>query len=97
MVSMDDLFNGRLFDREIIVLCFRWYLRLELSFRDLVEMSAKCGFHWPTRRSCARSSAMFHNLKSAGIASIAALALPGVSRNLREDQSPVDLPRSCGR
>jgi hypothetical protein len=29
--------------REIIVLCVRWYLRLKLSFRDLVEMMAKRG------------------------------------------------------
>jgi hypothetical protein len=34
---MDELFKGRHFDREIIVLCVRWYLRYKLSFRDLVE------------------------------------------------------------
>ena len=33
---MDELFKGRHFDREIIVLCVRWYLRYKLSFRDLV-------------------------------------------------------------
>jgi transposase-like protein len=38
MLSMDDLFNGRQFDREIIILCVRWYLRFKLSLRDLVEM-----------------------------------------------------------
>jgi hypothetical protein len=26
MLSIDDLFKGRHFDREIIVLCVRWYL-----------------------------------------------------------------------
>jgi len=31
------------FDREIIVLCVRWYLRYKLSFRDLVEMMAERG------------------------------------------------------
>ena len=36
--SLDELFEGRHFDREIIVLCVRWYLRFKLSFRDLVEM-----------------------------------------------------------
>src|ERR1035437_4143813 len=43
MLSMDDLFKGRQFDREIIILCVRWYLRFKLSFRDLVEMMAERG------------------------------------------------------
>ena len=25
--SMDELFEGRHFDREVIILCVRWYLR----------------------------------------------------------------------
>ena len=37
------MFKGRQFEREIIILCERWYLRFELSFRDLVEMMAECG------------------------------------------------------
>ena len=41
MLSVDDLFKGRHFDREIIVLCVHWYLRYKLSFRDLVEMMAE--------------------------------------------------------
>nr|WP_193727832.1 IS6 family transposase [Paraburkholderia franconis] len=40
---MDWLFNGRHFDREVIVLCVRWYLRYKLSLRDLVEMMAERG------------------------------------------------------
>jgi len=43
MLSVDDLFKGRQFDREIIILCVRWYLRFKLSFRDLVEMMAERG------------------------------------------------------
>jgi transposase-like protein len=39
----DDLFKGRHFEREIIVLCVRWYLRFKLSLRDLVEMMAERG------------------------------------------------------
>jgi transposase-like protein len=27
MLSIDDLFKGRHFDRETIILCVRWYLR----------------------------------------------------------------------
>ncbi|MEO7127262.1 MAG: IS6 family transposase [Rhodoferax sp.] len=43
MQSMDELFKGRHFEREVIVLCVRWYLRFKLSFRDLVEMVAERG------------------------------------------------------
>ena len=43
--SMAELFAGRHFDWEIIVLCVRWYLRYKLSLRDLVEMMAERGLH----------------------------------------------------
>ena len=42
---MAELFAGRHFDWEIIVLCVRWYLRYKLSLRDLVEMMAERGLH----------------------------------------------------
>ena len=41
--GMKELLAGRHFDREIIVLCVRWYLRCKLSLRDLVEMMAERG------------------------------------------------------
>jgi putative transposase len=41
--SLAELFKGRHFEREIIVLCVRWYLRYKLSYRDLVEMMAERG------------------------------------------------------
>lgn len=41
--SMEELFAGRHFDREVIILCVRWYLRFKLSYRDLVEMMAERG------------------------------------------------------
>src|ERR1700689_4175734 len=41
--SIEELFAGRHFDREVIILCVRWYLRYKLSFRDLVEMTAERG------------------------------------------------------
>ncbi len=41
--SIEELFKGRHFEREIIVLCVRWYLRYKLSSRDLVEMMAERG------------------------------------------------------
>ena len=42
-IRLDKLFKGRHFEREIIILCVRWYLRFKLSFRDLVEMIAERG------------------------------------------------------
>ena len=41
MLNIDDLFKGRHFDRDVIIVCVRWYLRDKLSFRDLVEMMAE--------------------------------------------------------
>ena len=41
--SLEGLFAGRHFDREVIILCVRWYLRFKLSLRDLVEMMAERG------------------------------------------------------
>src|SRR3954453_23386299 len=41
--DLEWLFNGRHFDREVIVLCVRWYLRYKPSLRDLVEMMAERG------------------------------------------------------
>jgi hypothetical protein len=41
--SAQDLFKGRHFDQEIIVLCVRWYLAYKLSSRDLVHMMAERG------------------------------------------------------
>ncbi|WP_409077066.1 IS6 family transposase [Paraburkholderia sp. FT54] len=43
MGKIDRLFEGRHFDREVIVLCVRWYLRYKLSLRDLVEMMSERG------------------------------------------------------
>ncbi len=43
MLSVDDLFKGLHFDREIIGFCVRWHLRYKLSFRDLLEMMTERG------------------------------------------------------
>lgn len=43
LTSLHRLLDGRHFDREIILLCVHWYLRYELSLRDLVEMMAERG------------------------------------------------------
>src|SRR6201993_2664649 len=41
--SAQELFRGRHFDQEIIVLCVRWYLIFKLSSPDLVQMIAERG------------------------------------------------------
>jgi hypothetical protein len=41
--SAQELFRGRHFDQEIIVLCVRWYLTFKLSSRDLVQMMVERG------------------------------------------------------
>jgi transposase-like protein len=41
--TIDELFKGRHFELEIVILCVRWYLRRKLSSRDLVEIMAERG------------------------------------------------------
>ena len=69
MQSMDELFKGRHFEREIIILCVRCYLCCKLSLRDLVEMMAESDCDFRTRRSCAGFSATCGSSRSAGIGS----------------------------
>jgi transposase-like protein len=42
-LSLNELFKGRHFDREVVVQCVRRYLRFKLSYRDLMEMMAERG------------------------------------------------------
>jgi transposase-like protein len=43
LVSAEELFKGRHFDQEIVVVCVRWYLSFKLSYRDLVAMMDERG------------------------------------------------------
>ena len=43
MAADSDLFKGRHFDQQVIVLCVRWYLGYKLSSRDLVNMMDERG------------------------------------------------------
>jgi aldehyde dehydrogenase family protein/DDE superfamily endonuclease len=43
LMGVEQLFEGRHFDREVIILCVRWCLRFKLSLRDRVEMMAERG------------------------------------------------------
>ena len=42
-VPSEQLFKGRHFDQEVVILCVRWYLSFKLSYRDLVAMMAERG------------------------------------------------------
>jgi transposase-like protein len=79
MTSIDDLFKGRHFDREIIILCVRWYLWFKLSLRDLVEMMAERGIDL-ARTTVMRWIARY--AESDGTASHAELAGHGGSTKL---------------
>jgi transposase-like protein len=52
MAADSDLFKGRNFDQQVIVLCVRWYLSYKLSSRDLVNMMESAGSYWHTRPFC---------------------------------------------
>ncbi len=43
LLSQPSLFHGRHFDRSIIVLCIRRYVKYKPSYLDLVEMMAEPG------------------------------------------------------
>jgi transposase-like protein len=43
LIDMKDLFRGRHFDRDVIILCVRWHLCYKFIFRDPVEMMAERG------------------------------------------------------
>ena len=42
-VPVEELFKGRHFDQEIVVLCVRWYLSFKLRYRDLVAIMGQRG------------------------------------------------------
>ena len=65
-LGLDELFKGRHFDREVVVLCVRWYLRFKLSYRDLVEMMAERDLSLATPPSCAGCTIMLRSSNAAG-------------------------------
>ena len=54
--DVDELFEGRHFDREVMILCLRWLLRFKPSLRDLVEMMAERGLSLIRDRTLSRSA-----------------------------------------
>jgi hypothetical protein len=66
--SMEELFLGRYFGREVIILCRRRYLRYKVSFRDLVEMLAERGLHLAHMTILRWAGGTLQSQSSAGIA-----------------------------
>lgn len=98
MLSINELFGGRHFDREISILCVRWYLRFKLSFRDLVKMMGECGIDLAHTTIMRWISTLRSRIRKA----VEPLRLPSRKvvagrRNLRKDQGPLDLSLSRRR
>ena len=66
--SLEELFAGRHFNRDVIILCVRWYLRFKLSLRDLVEMRRSVACRWPIQPSCDGSGTIPRRPRNAGAA-----------------------------
>src|SRR3954452_20684544 len=93
--SAQELFKGRHFDREIIVLCVRWYLTFKLSSRDLVQMMAERGIaltHTTILRWVQRYVPEFEKRWNRYARLSRGLVARG--RDLYQDQRPVGLPLS---
>jgi transposase-like protein len=73
------MFVGRHFDREVILLCVRWYLRYKLSLRDLVEMMAERGLELAHTTIMRWIQRYVLSSKRSGLAMHAKLAAPGAS------------------
>src|SRR5437879_12262142 len=69
-VPIEDLFKGRHFDRQIIVLCVSWYTSFKLSLRDLVIMMADRGISGRIQRFSGGSSATCRSSRSVGGATL---------------------------
>ena len=63
--GLEELFAGRHFDREVILLCVRWYLRFKLSLRDLVEMMAERGLSLAHNHHDAMGAALHTGVREA--------------------------------
>ena len=67
--GVEKLFEGRHFEREIIVLCVRWALRFKLRFPISGGMMAERGLSMATPPSCVGCIIVFLNSSVAGASS----------------------------
>ena len=51
-MKKENLFKWKHYQPNIILLTVRWYLRSNLSFRDLVEMMGERAYPLPIQRLC---------------------------------------------
>jgi hypothetical protein len=78
-LPVEELFKGRHFDQEIVVLNVRWYLTYKLSYRDLVAMMGERGIDLAPPPSCAGCNSTPRNSRNAGIFLREPWAAPGGS------------------
>jgi transposase-like protein len=93
---VEELFKGRRFDRGIVILCVRWYLRFKLSLRDLVEMMTERGLsmaHTTIMRWVQRYAPEFEK-RWRRFARSVGRSWRG-RRDTRQDSRRVVLPVSC--
>ena len=64
-VPVEELFAGRHFDAEIVVLCVRWYLSFKLSYRDLVSMMSERGIRLAHTTILAMGAALHAGIREA--------------------------------
>ena len=64
--SVGELFVGRHFSQEVVMLCVRWYLRFKLRLCDLVEVMSERVYPWLTQPSCVGCSATCPSSRSGG-------------------------------
>jgi hypothetical protein len=81
-LQRDAIYLKRHFDAEIIVLCVRWYITYNLSYRDLAAMMAERAVVVRTPPSCAGLFATRPSSRSVGVGSRDPSAARGVSTRL---------------
>jgi asparagine synthetase B (glutamine-hydrolysing) len=62
---IEDLFKGRHFDRQIVILCVSWYTSFKLSLRDLVIMMWDRGIRVPHTNDPTVGSALPSRIRKA--------------------------------
>ena len=95
-VPVEELFSGRHFDQEIIVLCVRWYLNFKLSYRDLAAMMGERGIGLAHTTILRWVQLSFAKNASAGIAlrcrAFVTVMQAAKVRNLDDRSDTRDLP-----
>jgi transposase-like protein len=62
-----NLFKGRHFDQQVIILCVRWYLSYKLSSRDLVNIMGERGIELSHTTILRWVQRYVRNLRSVGV------------------------------